>query len=118
MVRSGIGVATMGGSAVIVLLTTDAPPALSDVGRLDRLHAESQGPLGDMMTGPLCRFDDDGEHVWLDIAVARAAGAAAVGDGAWADRFDGMIAYARSKGWADEAGTHVRAHVERADGSA
>lgn len=103
---------------MIVLLTPDAPPALTDVDRLDRLHAASQGPLGDMMTGPLCRFDDDGEHVWLDIAAARAAGAAAVDDETWTDRFDGMIAYARSKGWADAAGTHVRAHVERADGSA
>ncbi|MFP5489731.1 MAG: hypothetical protein ACLGHQ_15675 [Acidimicrobiia bacterium] len=64
---------------MIVLLGPDRPPSLTDVDRLDRLHAESAGPLTEMMTGSLCRFDDDGEHVWLDIAVARAAGAESTG---------------------------------------
>ena len=30
------------------------------------------------------------------------------------EQFDGMIAYATSKGWLDESGTRVRAHIERA----
>ncbi len=70
-----------------------------------------------MMTGTLCRFDDDGEHVWLDVAVARAIGAEQAGAD-WTDRYDGMLAYAASKGWVDGSGTHVRAHVERSVGSA
>jgi len=98
---------------VIVRLSPDAPPTLTDVDRLDRLHAESPGRLADMAHGPLCRFDDDGEHVWLDIAEARSTGASlSDDDDDWADRFDAMIAFATSKGWTDEAGTHVRAHVE------
>ena len=100
---------------MIVQLSRDAPPALVDADHLDRLHAESPGPLDEMMAGPLCRFDDDGEHVWLDIAAARASGADASADGEWSAQFDGMIAYATSKGWTDGAGTHVRAHVERTD---
>lgn len=100
---------------MIVLLSTDIPPVLVDVDRLDRLHAESPGPLREMMTGSLCQFDDDGEHVWIDIAVARTIGAQATDD-EWPGKFDGMIAYAASKGWTDAAGTHVRAHVEHPDG--
>ena len=101
---------------MIVLLSPDVPPVLVDVDRLDRLHAESPGPLGDMMTGSLCRVDDDGEHVWLDIAAARAVGAEVADDEEWSVKYDAMIAYATSEGWTDAAGTHVRAHVERADG--
>ena len=102
---------------MIVLLSPDVPPALTDVDRLDRLHAESPGPLADMMDGSLCRFDPDGEHVWLDIAVARAAGAEVAGDADWAEGYEAMITYAASKGWTDDAGTHVRAHVEVAAGT-
>ena len=102
---------------MIVLLSPDVPPALTDVDRLDQLHAESPGPLDDMMDGSLCRFDPDGEHVWLDISVARAAGAEVSDDDGWADRYDTMIAYATSKGWTDAVGTHVRAHVELAAGA-
>lgn len=100
---------------MIVRLSPDAPPELDDLDRLDRLHAESPGPLARMMPGPACRFDDDGEHVWLDIGAARASGAAQQDDG-WLAGFDGMIAFAVSKGWVDATGTHVRAHVERTDG--
>lgn len=100
---------------MIVRLSPDDPPVLADVDRLDRLHAETPGALADMMPGPLCRFDDDGEHVWLDIAGARSAGSAATDDAEWPGRYDAMISYATSKGWTDAAGTHVRAHVERSD---
>jgi hypothetical protein len=102
---------------MIVRLSPDAPPALDDVDRLDRLHAECPGPLASMATGPLCRADEDGEHVWLDIAAARAAGAAASADQGFGDRFDAMIEFATSKGWTDDAGTHVRAHIERTGGT-
>ncbi len=100
---------------MIVRLSPDAPPTLVDVDRLDRLHAECPGPLEQMATGSLCRADDDGAHVWLDIGEARVAGAATAEDPAFGDRFDAMIAFAASKGWTDEAGTHVRAHIERTE---
>lgn len=96
---------------MIVQLSPDTPPVLADVDRLDRLHAESPGSLDTMMPGPLCRFDPDLQHVWLDIAAARTAGAESAGDG-WVERFDAMIAYATARGWTDEDASHVRAHVE------
>lgn len=50
-------------------------------------------------------------HVWIDAAWVRAQ----VGDDAgadWSDRFDQMVAYAASKGWTNDAGTHLKAHIE------
>ena len=56
---------------------------------------------------------DDGSHVWLRITELKARGAAGVADPvAWGEGFDGMIAFATSKGWVNEAGDAVRAHVE------
>lgn len=103
---------------MIVQLSPNAPPALTDLERFDRLHADCPGVLADMATGPLCDPDADGEHVWLDVAAARAAGAEEAPDAtAFTEQFDGMIAYATSKGWTNEAGTHVRAHVEHTGGA-
>jgi len=99
---------------VIVQLSPEAPPTLTDLDRFDRLHAACPGPIGEMIGGELCTVDDDGEHVWLDISRARRAGAAAAGEG-FTERFDAMIGYAASKGWTNAAGSHVRAHVERTD---
>ncbi len=59
--------------------------------------------------------EPDGSHVWLSVPALRAAAAATVPEvdrGQWISAFDGMIAYAASKGWTDESGTRVRAHVE------
>lgn len=96
---------------MIVVLTSHEPPRLTDVDRLDRLHAELHGALEDATLGSLCERAD-GEHVWLDVAAARAVGIDASGDAAFGEQFDAMIAYAAGKGWLNEAGTHVRAHVE------
>jgi hypothetical protein len=71
----------------------------------------------------LGEFADDGQHVWLYIEPLKAAAAAAAAAAAtatlpaheqaeWSAGFDGMIAYAISKGWANADGTAVRAHVE------
>lgn len=57
----------------------------------------------------------EGGHVWLSVSALRAAAAATVPEAdrePWIGAFDGMIAYATSKGWTDESGTRVRAHVE------
>ncbi len=53
-------------------------------------------------------------HVWLEPdALRRLAGAAATAE--WMTSFDGMVAYAVAKGWADDDG-RIRAHVvEHAD---
>lgn len=66
--------------------------------------------------GTLGRVDDDGEHIWLDIAELRARAAATQpvsARDAWSDSFDAMIDFAASKGWTDASGAAVRAHLER-----
>jgi hypothetical protein len=56
---------------------------------------------------------DDGDHVWLAVAELKSRAAATVTDPAtWGAGFDAMIAYAGSKGWLNDAGDAVRAHVE------
>jgi len=52
----------------------------------------------------------DGEHVWLDIPLLKALSPLA-DDAEWAEGFDGVMKYAESKGWIDETGTRVRAHI-------
>lgn len=70
-----------------------------DVGRL--LAAGSAG-------GPA-----DGADVYVSIDWLRGA-ASTLGVGAdWPDQLAGMVTYAGSKGWLDEAGGAIRAHIER-----
>jgi hypothetical protein len=100
---------------MIVILSPTESPRLTDHDRLDRLHAELDPALDASLVGAI--FDDlcspaDDDHVWLAIAVARAIGCNST-DAGFGERFDPMIAYASSKGWTNEAGTHVRAHIER-----
>lgn len=53
----------------------------------------------------------DGEHAWISTDAVRAlAGPGA--DDEWQAGFDGMVAYARDKGFLDESGTAIRAHLE------
>jgi hypothetical protein len=52
---------------------------------------------------------DDGA-VWLDVDELRRRAAPGGADG-WAARYDAMIAYARSKGWLNDSGRLVRAHI-------
>jgi hypothetical protein len=33
----------------------------------------------------------------------------------WEEGFSAMVDYARGRGWLDEAGTHIRAHLEHLD---
>ena len=56
---------------------------------------------------------DDG-HLWIAEAAIR-HWLVGLTDDLWDEGFSGMVAYARSKGWTDEAGTHLRAHVEHVD---
>jgi|SRR5580704_14773770 hypothetical protein len=51
------------------------------------------------------------DHAWINIDALRAESGHA-DDLEWAAGFDGMIAYATSKGWVDESGERVRAHLE------
>lgn len=59
----------------------------------------------------------DAEHVWVDLARLRGLGDAHGGPD-WREGCDGMIAYARSKGWTDDEAGLVRAHLEPDRGAA
>lgn len=52
-------------------------------------------------------------HLWLDVTALRKRARAATAATDWDDRFDAMIAYARSKGWTDPTGELVAAHISR-----
>ena len=95
-----------------MLLSPTAAPTLTDADRLDRLHAECPGAIGDMQFNDLCARGEDDEHVWLSIEGLRSAATAGSANDAFATAFDGMLAYAGSKGWLNDDATMVRAHVE------
>lgn len=61
--------------------------------------------------GPTARADGD-DHVWVPIERLHALGATHGGPD-WRAGCDGMLAYAATKGWVDEAQGLVRAHVDR-----
>lgn len=60
--------------------------------------------------GAAGRAADEADHVWVAVDWLRAAGP---DDAAWRDQLDGMIAYAATKGWTDDASTHIKAHLEQ-----
>ena len=99
---------------MIILLRADTAQRLTDADRLDRLHAEIDGDLADgeddVQFDEFVRAADD-DHVWVDVDWLRTAGQAQLGDPDFAAKFDAMIAYAASKGWLDDSGTSVRAHI-------
>ena len=53
----------------------------------------------------------DGEYLWIAESAIR-HWLSGLADDDWEESFAGMVSYARSKGWTDEAGTHLRAHLE------
>lgn len=99
---------------MIVRIQEDGTLALDDA---DTFTAFSvQAPAHDA-TAIAAAFGTDGEmrdddHVWISIARLHALGDEHGGEG-WREGCDGMIAFATSKGWVDEAKGLVRAHVER-----
>jgi hypothetical protein len=62
--------------------------------------------LGEVLPG------DD--HVLIEVDAVRRLAAGRVGPD-WESEFAGMLAYAARKGWLDESGTRVQAHVERTE---
>ena len=64
------------------------------------------GALVDAAAGRL-----EGDDAWITIDSVRRMAKGRVGDG-WDADFDGMLAFARSKGWVDEGGNTIQAHVE------
>jgi hypothetical protein len=54
------------------------------------------------------------DHAFVDVSAVRQLASGRVGE-SWADDFEKMLAYARSKGWMDETGNAIQAHVEWMD---
>lgn len=97
-----------------VEINAKQPATLRDLTNLGELAVKAhavddshiQATLGASGLGLL-----DGDHAWLQVSMLHAAG---VDIGAeWEQGFNGMIDYARSRGWVSEDGITVRAHVER-----
>lgn len=55
--------------------------------------------------------DAVGDHAWLHCAALEEQGALLVDDPQWRQGFQGMLEYARRKGWMDDRGEAVRAHI-------
>ena len=64
------------------------------------------GALVDAAAGRL-----DGDHALITIDAVRRMAGGRVGDD-WDERFDAMLAFARTKGWIDDTNNAIQAHVE------
>jgi hypothetical protein len=66
----------------------------------------------DEVLGEAGTVDDD--HVWVDVEVVRRLALLCTTE-AWDDEFAAMVDYARTRGWLDDGGTRIRAHIEWPD---
>jgi hypothetical protein len=87
---------------------------LLDPRDLKGFHVEVAGGAvdDDRLDGVLSPYGRlDGDHAWIttDGVVALAGDAA---DESWHAAFEGMVAYAREKGFLDDSGSAIRAHLE------
>ena len=94
--------------------TTQGSAEVREASDLKQLSVRTVGPT-DLASlsrglGELGRVDST-DHAWIDISALRTASGRS-GDAEWSSGFDAMIAYATTKGWVDEAGAAVRAHIE------
>ena len=64
------------------------------------------GALVDAAAGRL-----EGDHALVTIDAVRRMAVGRVGDD-WNERFAGMLGYALSKGWIDDTGNAIQAHIE------
>lgn len=90
---------------MIIELSSNSTPTITDTDRLDRLHATCDVDLDLANLGQTC-VPADADHVWVSVDALRDAADDAEG-------FEAMIAYAGSKGWLNDDATMVRAHIER-----
>jgi hypothetical protein len=80
-----------------------------------RFHVSVLGPpdvrrvFGALVDAAAGRLEGDEAFIAID-AVRRLAAGRVEPD--WAARFDEMLEYARTKGWIDDAGVAIRAHLE------
>ena len=100
---------------MIIRIDHDNEVRLVDPDDCKKFHVEaSRDGGGDLnkLLGAAGSVDDAGEdHVWIHFDWVRneASGRVAAD---WAPQFDAMVRYAATKGWLNEAGTSIRAHIE------
>jgi len=97
-------------------LTGDAPHiALTDPEDCGRFHVTATGGDAEALDAALAsskvgRIAESGDALIETKAVVELAQGRVGAD--WTEKFDGMLAYAKSKGWMDETGSAIQAHVE------
>lgn len=98
---------------IVVDPTAPHPVVLTGPGELTSFDvtvpAGTPAPALTAALGEVGRLD--GGHVHVRQAWVREQARALGVDAGWDARFDGVLAYAASKGWVDEAAGTVRAHV-------
>jgi hypothetical protein len=113
------------GSGVIVEVVggTEERPEVRvvDVDNLTALHL-ALGEVTDEEAGEVLERAGlgrmaDGDIAFLDTAGLRAAAEAKATAADWATRWDGMVAYAGTKGWLSDDGASIQVHVESAAGA-
>ena len=86
---------------------------LEDAGNFREFHVAVDGDVAAAVAafGGRAGASERDNHLWIDIAYVRElAGDAA--DAEWEAQFDGMLAYAASKSWIDDAAGRVEAHIQ------
>ncbi len=89
---------------------------LEDPGNFREFHVAIDGDVAAAVEafGGRASVSERDNHLWIDIVFVRElAGDAA--DAEWQAQFDGMLAYANSKGWVDEPANRVEAHIQPPD---
>ncbi|WP_448614665.1 hypothetical protein [Modestobacter sp. URMC 112] len=91
---------------------------VSSVDDLGRLHVAIGALTTEevdeaLRSSGLGRLSDPDTAV-LDVAALRAAAESQATAADWAGQWDGMVEYARGKGWVGEDGSTLQAHVETA----
>lgn len=99
---------------IVTLNRGTGVPVVSEADVLTRLSAVV-GPQADLdgLDPAIARPDADGSHLWLRVDWLRNAARPSADAAEWERGFEGMIGYAKSKGWTDETGESVRVHIER-----
>lgn len=97
---------------MIIRVSTAGSVSLEDPDTFTAFHVAAEGQTIAGVVSSLAgdAVADGNEHVWIRIERLHALGAAHGGKD-WRRGCDGMIEFARSKGWVDDE-DRVRAHLE------
>jgi hypothetical protein len=102
----------------VYLAISDDGVELNEPDKVNDLYVSYWQRLGPDTIARVLAEHDAGEllpdlnHVMIPVATLRRLAEGRVGDD-WETRFAGMLDVARERGWLDESGTAVRAHLER-----